>query len=94
MTRRRSPRPGTAHPDQEASRTRQSAAGTDKDRRGARRMTEDIYAPPAPEEIERMLAELASGVDDEARRQARLEYNKKFPHRQMDVEYGLKPRPE
>ncbi len=41
-----------------------------------------------------MLTELASGVDDEARRQARLAYNKKFPHRQMDVEYGLKPRPE
>ena len=38
-----------------------------------------------------MLAELASGVDDEGRRRARLAYNKKFPHRQMDVEYGLKP---
>ena len=71
MTRRRSPRPGTAHPGQEAEA--------------------DIYAPPPPEEIERMVAELESGALDEGRRRARLAYNKKFPHRQMDVEYGLKP---
>ena len=57
-------------------------------------MEDDIYAPPPPEEIERMIAELESGIDDEARRRARLAYNKKFPHRQMDVEYGLKPRAE
>ncbi len=55
---------------------------------------EDIYAPPSPEEVEHLIAELESGALDEARRRARLAYNKKFPHRQMDVEYGLKPRPE
>ena len=56
--------------------------------------TVDIYAPPSPEEVERMVADLESGALDEGRRRARLAYNKKFPHRQMDVEYGLKPRPE
>ena len=39
---------------------------------------EDIYAPPSPEEVERMIAELESGDCDEARRRARLAYNKKF----------------
>ena len=52
----------------------------------------DIYAPPDPEEVARVIAELESGEYDEARRRARLAYNKKFPHRKMDVEYGLKPR--
>ena len=52
----------------------------------------DIYAPPDPEEVARVIAELESGAYDETLRQARLEYNKKFPHRKMDVEYGLKPR--
>ena len=56
--------------------------------------TVDIYAPPSPEEVERMVADLESGALDEGRRRARLAYNKKFPHRQMDIEYGLKPRPE
>ena len=55
---------------------------------------EDIYAPPSPEEVARMIAELESGACDEARRQARLRVQQKFPHRQMDVEYGLKPRPD
>ena len=54
----------------------------------------DIYAPPDPEEAARVIAELESGEYDEARRQLRLEYNKKFPHRKMDIEYGLKPRPD
>ena len=52
----------------------------------------DIYAPPDPEEVARVIAELESGEYDEARRRARLAYNRKFPHRQMGVEYGLKPR--
>ena len=52
----------------------------------------DIYAPPTPEDVERLVSELESGALDEARRQARIEYNAKFPHRQIDVEYGLKPR--
>ena len=52
----------------------------------------DIYAPPDPEEVARVIAELESGAYDEALRRGRLEYNRKFPHRQMDVEYGLKPR--
>ena len=53
---------------------------------------EDIYAPPSPEEVARMIAELESGACDEARRQARLRVQQKFPHRKMDVGYGLKPR--
>ena len=52
----------------------------------------DIYAPPDPVEVARVIAELESGEYDEALRRGRLEYNRKFPHRQMDVEYGLKPR--
>ena len=55
---------------------------------------EDIYAPPPPEEVARVIAELESGEYDEARRRGRLAYNKKFPHRKMNVEYGLKPRPD
>lgn len=94
MTRRRSPRPITADHGQEASSAWEPADGTDKGRHDARRIVEDIYAPPPPEEIERMVAELESGALDEGRRRARLAYNKKFPHRQMDVEYGLKPRAE
>lgn len=54
----------------------------------------DIYAPPDPVEVARVIAEIESGEYDETLRQARLEYNKKFPHRKMDVEYGLKPRPD
>ena len=54
----------------------------------------DIYAPPDPEEVARVIAKIESGAYDEARRRARLAYNKKFPHRKMDVEDGLKPRPE
>ena len=53
----------------------------------------DIYAPPTPEDVERLVSELESGALDEARRQGRIEYNAKFPHRQVDVEYGLRPRP-
>ena len=37
---------------------------------------EDIYAPPPPEEVARVIAELESGEYDEARRRARLAYNK------------------
>ena len=53
----------------------------------------DIYAPPTPEDVERLVSELESGALDEARRQARIQHNTKFPHRQVDVEYGLRPRP-
>ena len=52
----------------------------------------DIYAPPTPEDVERLVSELESGALDEARRQARIKHNAKFPHRQIDVEYGLRPR--
>lgn len=52
----------------------------------------DIYAPPTPEDVERLVSELESGALNEARRQARIEYNAKFPHRQIDVECGLRPR--
>lgn len=52
----------------------------------------DIHAPPDPVEVARVIAEIESGAYDETLRQARLEYNRKFPHRKMDVEYGLKPR--
>ena len=52
----------------------------------------DIYAPPTPEDVERLVSELESGALDEARRQGRIEHNAKYPHRQIDVEYGLKPR--
>ena len=52
----------------------------------------DIYAPPDPEEVARVIAEIESGAYDETLRQARLAYNRKFPHRKMDVGYGLKPR--
>ena len=52
----------------------------------------DIYAPPDPVEVARTIAKIESGAYDEARRRGRLAYNKKFPHRKMNVEYGLKPR--